>query len=171
MKTIVHTTLLAILGFALWSTAAVASNVFFQATCGSGNTACTSISPSTKFPATLRSFPFFAPTAGRAEVSFHGAMICSNGQAAPRVVDLVTQIVATSGAIPIINGGGGLRHAIVILPSGGGTTDSFNLASTRGLIISGAGTKTVYFRITSLRFDAGTSCDLYNLTFSVVFTP
>jgi hypothetical protein len=97
-------------------------------------------------------------------------MICSNTSEAdqPTVVDLVTQIVMSQNAVPAINGPGGARHAVVLLPSARGSTASFNLASTRVQFIP-AGQSVVSFNVASLRMDPKTSCAAYNLSFSVVY--
>jgi hypothetical protein len=99
-------------------------------------------------------------------------MVCSNApNASFAVVDVITQITAAANAIPIINAGGGLRHALLMFGTGFGTSNTFNLASTREVTYSSAGSKTVHFRITSLRLDPTIICSFYNMSFVVTYTP
>lgn len=163
----------ALLALAAPIPAAFAATVFQQSPCGAGNNACFEFfGNSTSFPRTLRQFSFTVPTAGRAEVHFHGSMVCANGLADARVVDLITQITVNATAVPSVNGPGGLRHAVV-LPGIEviGFSTSFNLSSTMTLVLPSPGTKTVYFRINAARLDAGTACTVYNLSFTAVVTP
>jgi hypothetical protein len=117
----------------------------------------------------IRSFTYSAPSAGTAEVSFHGSLLCgAQVGGGERVVDLVTQIVNASGATAVPNGAGGLRQAVVLRPN---TSDTLNLASTRVFTFGGAGSQTYRFRVRPLRIDSGTNCYIYNAAFSVVFVP
>jgi hypothetical protein len=127
----------------------------------------------------IRTFKFTAPTAGTAQVSFQGSLVCSDvntSQSAPVVVDLASQIVTASNAVPSPSAPGGLRHAVVWEPlivgvAFTGFTNSFNLASSRVISIAAAGPRTYYFKIGRLRMDPDTSCVVYGATFSVVFVP
>ena len=144
----------------------------------STTTFCKSFADTGNIPV-IRSFSFTAPGAGTAEVTFHGSMVCNDGntsQSNPVVVDVVSQIVTTSNAAPSATLPGGLRHAAVWEPLivnvlFTGFTSTFNLASTRVVAISGPGTKSYYFKIGRLRMDPDTSCVVYNAAFSVVFVP
>jgi hypothetical protein len=140
----------------------------FQAPCG--NDPCMTILASQPLPTALRSFAFTAPRAGRALVTFHGAMECRNPTASPSVVDVVSQIGTDPNQAPSINDAGGLRHGIVLPAADADWTgyDTFNLASTRAFVISSAGTTTFYLKLAWLRFDAG-ECYPGNLAFSLVF--
>jgi hypothetical protein len=172
MQALFRSIALAVFGFTLFCAAASAATVFFQGGCASGNNICTSVTSSTTFPRTLRSFTFNAPRAGRAHVTLNGSMVCSNAQNASfAVADLITQINTLASATPTINGGGGLRHAIVMFGTGFGTSDTFNLASSREVTYSSGGPKTLYFRIANLRLDATITCSFYNMAFTVTYTP
>jgi hypothetical protein len=119
----------------------------------------------------IRTMVFDAPSAGTASVTFHGSMTCSNTADDARVVDLASQVVSNSNAAPDPNGPGGLRHAIVMFSRPAGTSDSFNLASTRDFTINGAGRQRYHFKMQKLRMDGNTSCFIYNAAFSVLFVP
>lgn len=121
----------------------------------------------------IRSFTFTAPSAGRALVTFHGALFCANFHTTnSSVVDLASQIVTSATAVPAYEGRGGLRHRIRFVP---GTpvakSDTFNLASTLAVSFAAAGPKTFHFKLASLRMDESTSCFVYNAAFTIVFTP
>jgi hypothetical protein len=172
MQALFRSISLALLGFVLSCAAASAATVFFQGGCASGNNICTSVNSSTTFPRTLRSFTFNAPGPGRAHVAFHGSMLCSNApNASFAIVDVITQINTLANATPIINQGGGLRHAETMFGTGFGVTSTFNLHSTREVTYGSGGPKTVYFRITNLRLDATITCSFYNMAFTVTYTP
>jgi hypothetical protein len=117
----------------------------------------------------IRSFQFNAPSKGTAAVSFHGSLVCAN-QNVPgdRVVDFETQIVGAPGAEPNMKGPGGLRLAARLLF---GTSDTFNLASTRVVSIPAAGARTLYFKIAPRQMDTNTYCLVYNAVFTVQFVP
>jgi len=168
MKTLMHVVVLAMMPLCTWNTTARADAIFEERPCGEGNAVCETISPGTSFPRHLRSTAFAVARSGKAQVSLQGSMLCSNTGSTPAVVDLVTQIVTSQNATPVINGPGGARHAIVLLPTELGTSDSFNLASTRVVSIP-PGQSVISFNVTSLRMDPDTSCVIYNLGFSVVY--
>jgi len=148
-----------------------------QAPCSS-TTFCLQFTNTGTIPV-IRSFTFTAPSVGTAEVSFHGALVCSDvniSQRNPVVVDLVSEIVTASNATPSATMPGGLRHAVVWEPIilnvlFTGFTQSFNLASTRVVSVTSAGNKNFFFKIARLRMDPDTSCVVYNAAFSVVFIP
>jgi hypothetical protein len=121
----------------------------------------------------VRSLAFNLPRAGRAEVTFHGTMTCTNSSGSEVYFDLGTQIVGSATADVIENGPGGLRHAANLEPPGGTITPAvtFNLASNRIIAYPSGGRKTLYFKIEKLRMDAATSCKVYNAVFSVEFDP
>jgi hypothetical protein len=163
---------LTLLGLVVSCASVSAGTVFGQDGCASGNEACTFVDSSTAFPVTLRKFNFDAPGAGRAQVAFNGTMVCSNApNASFAVADLITQITTKADAVPTINKGGGLRHAILMFGTGFGTSDTFNLASTSEVSYSSGGRKSVYFRITNLRLDATVTCSFFNMSFVVTHTP
>src|SRR5262245_17186309 len=173
MKAFVQAAVLTLLSVGVWSPAAAAADIFTQEPCFTEGTngPCVgmSISPKTNFPQNLQSVSFAVARSGKAEVSFHGSMVCSSASETPAVVDLITQIATSQTTEPVITGPGGARHAMVLLPSPLGTTDTFNLASTRTFTFIPPGQSVISFNITSLRMDADTSCIFYNMTFSVVF--
>lgn len=168
MKTLVQAVVLTVMSIGVWCTPAEAAAIFEQEACAQGNAPCETITRETNFPLRLRDIAFNVAKSGTAVVSLQGSMVCSSTSDQPAVVDLITQIVMSQNAVPVINGPGGARHAVVILPSSRGTTDSFNLASTRVQFIP-SGQSVISFNVTSLRMDPKTSCVFYNLSFSVVF--
>jgi hypothetical protein len=115
---------------------------------------------------------FEAPGEGIASVSFHGTLVCSSTAAAgePRVVDLVSQITSRPGNAAV-DGPSGLRHAMVLLGTAAGTTDTFTLNSAREFQIDGAGKHRFFFNLLKLRMDASTSCIVYNAAFTITFVP
>jgi hypothetical protein len=154
----------------LWSACAAvsAAEIFEQKPCNDDGSVCRTISFDSRFPQNLRDISFSVAQAGTAQVSFHGSAVCSSSNDSPAVVDLVTQIVTSQNAVPAINGPGGARHALVLQPWDLGTSDTFNLASTRVLFIP-PGQSVISFNVTSLRMDSNTSCVFYNLSFSAVY--
>ena len=128
--------------------------------------------PSPTIPV-IRAFNFNAPSAGTAEVIFHGSLFCSNHSVGvEEVVDLAAQIVTAGSAVPDPNGPGGLRLAEAFAaPKTITLSDTFNLASTRVVTIPAAGAKKFLFKISVLRMDPQTACYVYNAAFSVVFIP
>lgn len=151
--------------------AAAAALMKTQAPCTTATNYCLSFAAGDPIPV-IRSISFTAPDAGSAQVTFHGSLYCANtGSIADKVVDLATQIVNDRKATPDPNGPGGLRHAIVLkdtTQNAQNTSDTFNLASTRVLALS-PGSHKFYFKIASLRMDAGTTCFVYNAAFSIIF--
>jgi hypothetical protein len=134
---------------------------------------CVHFEDNTSIPA-IRQFQFSVPSAGTAAVSFTGSLNCYVGGTTPRVVDLVSQIVTTSGANPSLGGASALRHSDVVheFESPNFTFgEAFNLASTRVIAYGSGGTKNVYFKIAKLRMDTSMECDVYDAAFSVVFVP
>lgn len=120
----------------------------------------------------VRAFSFNAPSKGTGILTFNGSMSCSSfNTETSAVVDLASQIVTNVNAAASVSGPGGLRHGVRILPDSLGNSDSFNLASTRTIRFAAAGPKTFYFKLTSLRMDALTSCYVYNAAFSMSFAP
>ena len=127
--------------------------------------------PSPTIPV-IRAFNFNAPSAGTAEVIFHGSLFCGNHSVGvEEVVDLATQIVTTGSAVPDPNGPGGLRLAEALAPKTITLSDTFNLASTRVVTIPAAGANRFLFKISVLRMDPQIECFVYNAVFSVVFIP
>jgi hypothetical protein len=117
----------------------------------------------------IRAMTFTAPSKGRADVSFHGSVVCGAANTpGNKVVDLVTQITNSASAIAAPNLPGGLRQATVLAPN---TSQTLNLASTRVITFPAAGTQTFRFRVRPLRIDAGTNCFIYNAAFTVIFIP
>ena len=130
-----------------------------QAPCfiGGGIQACKKFRAAT-LPTKSRGFSFSAPSAGRAAVSITGSMFCDDISDVPgqRVVDLVTQIVPTAGAVPNLAGPSAIRHVARVGASGGdgfGLSTSFNLASTRVFGINAAGAQQYHFNMRALRMD------------------
>ena len=120
----------------------------------------------------IRTFKFDAPSAGTAEVTFHGSMLCANSTSTMEVVDVMTQIVTHSTDLPDWNGPGGLRLAQTIEPNiPNNKSDTFNLASTRVVPIGAPGVRRFFFKMYPLRVDAHITCFVFNATFSVVFVP
>jgi hypothetical protein len=120
----------------------------------------------------IRIFKFNAPSAGTAQVTFHGSMYCANSGSTTEVVDVVTQIVTRGTALPDWNGPGGLRLAQTIESNTPfNKSDTFNLASTRVVPIPSAGVTKFFFKMTPLRVDDHIICFVFNATFSVVFVP
>lgn len=160
-----------LVGFA--DAASAAAVIRTQAPCAGPSGYCLRFDAGAAIPV-IRSFQFNAPSKGTAAVSFHGSLVCSNGAIADKVVDFATQIVTSAGAVPVVNGPGALRLAMVLKDSPEhalATTDSFSLASTRVFGIAAAGVRTFYFKIASLRMDASTFCLVYDATFTVQFVP
>ena len=123
---------------------------------------------------TIRNFSFTAPSAGTAQVTFHGSMYCSNADSNPGngVIDIASQIVDDPNAAADAVGPGGLRHAARLMPNtGAANSTTFNLASTRVFTIGGAGVKSYRFKMTKVTMNTGTVCFVYNASFSVVFIP
>ena len=157
----------------LWSaTASAAATIVAQQPCNANtNEFCSYVTSNTQFPMILSSLTFNAPSAGRAEVSFHGTMYCANESTRSAVVDLVTQIL-TKPATPVINGPGGARYATRLAAvENPGDSTTFNLASTRGVAVNAAGTQIFAFGVTQQQIDSQTICYFYNLSFGVVFIP
>jgi len=143
-----------------------------QSPCSPGGGECLTFTDSSGPIPTIRSFDFTAPSAGEALVTFHGSLYCASGFTTTNsVVDVVSQIVPGTTDAPAISGPGGLRHAIVLTASSAGTSDTFNLASTRVVNITAPGNTTFSFKMARLRMDTGTQCYVYNAAFTVVFTP
>jgi hypothetical protein len=161
-------------GFISFNHAAdAAANIVSQPPCTSGSGYCLQFQAGNPIPV-IRSINFNAPSAGKAAVTFHGSMVCSNGSVTDKVVDFATQIVFRSTDTPVVDGPGGMRQAIVLKDSSDhtfNTTDSLNLASTRYVTFTAAGRRTFYFKIVPLRMDASTSCVVYNAAFTVLFLP
>jgi hypothetical protein len=166
----------------LFATEASAGFVKSQAPCspvlGSASTVAQSDRYCFKFNAgesipVVRSFSFNAPSAGTALVSFNGSMSCSSLNVIDdyAVTDFASQIVTDVNATPDVTGPSGLRHGVLLLRSPVGITDSFNLASERAVAIKRAGVRTFYFKLANLRMDPGTTCYVYNATFTVNFAP
>ena len=120
----------------------------------------------------IRTFKFNAPSAGTAEVTFHGSMLCANSGSIMQVVDVITQIVIGNAPSSDWNGPGALRLAQTIEPNTpNDKSDTFNLASTRVITIPAAGVRKFSFKMTPLRVDDHITCFVFNATFSVVFVP
>src|SRR5262245_32756265 len=110
MKRFMQVAALILLNICISCTMASAAAMFQQVRCGPEMTVCISISPSTQFPLVLRSFVFnVGTTAGKAQTSFQGSMVCSSVSSTPAVVDLVTQIGFASAIDPDPNLPGGAR--------------------------------------------------------------
>ena len=152
----------------LTPTAEAAPKVFTQGPCASGGDACKTFYAHSPIP-TIRTLTFTAPRAGVALVTFNGTMSCTSGDGSYTYVDLASQIQTGPGtANP--NGAGGARHLVVLDAVYNLTpTVEINLASTRTINFRTGGQKTLYFRITKRRMDAGTACYVYNPVFTVLY--
>ena len=111
----------------------------------------------------IRSYSFSVPVAGNAEGTFHGSLTCSHNSTTLKTVQLTTQIT-TVNINPRYFGPGGMLYSARFIG-----TDTFNLASTRVISYSTAGTKTVYFKIARVSMNSGLTCSVYTANFSVVF--
>ena len=150
-----------------------AAKIFTQSPCTVSGGPCKSFYFGDPIPV-IRGFSFTLPSAGTAEVTFHGSAVCSSSESTDRVVDLASQIVTTPTAAVNANGPGGLRHALVLkdeVEHDFSSSDTFNLASTRVITYTSGGNKAVYFKMARSRMDARTACTIYNATFSVTFIP
>lgn len=162
---------LCFVGFA--GTANAAAKIVAQAPCTSASGTCLQFAGGAAIPV-IRAITFIAPSAGTAAVTFHGSLYCANNSISDKVVDLVTQIVTDAAAAPAADKPGGMRLAEVLKDSNEhaqGTSDSFNLASTRAVRILAAGKRNFYFKIAPLKMDANTICYVYNAAFTVYFVP
>lgn len=159
--------LVLVLGFALGIAEAHAlTRMATQEPCTTTAGPCVSFNDTQAIPL-VRSFAFQAPAAGMTQVSFHGSLVCSKSGNTNAVVDLVSAINHTPNTEPTLNGPSALRHALSF--ERGSRTETFNLASKRAFLIQAPGTQTYYFRLARLRMDPGTSCVVYNATFSILF--
>lgn len=167
---LIKAAILSCLSIGLWCTAAPAASIFEQAPCGSGNSPCDTITRETNFPRNLASVAFAVAGSGQAHVTLNGSMVCSSPveNTNSRVVDLVAQLVMAQNGVPEANGPGGARHAVVLLPSERGTSDTFNLAASRVVFVP-PGQTVVHYNVSALRIDPNTSCAIYNLSFQVVY--
>jgi len=119
----------------------------------------------------LRTFEFNAPSPGRAQVTFHGTMMCGNSETARRFFQFVSQIVRNPSAFANSTGPGGLSHddSLEAASGGIGPRQFFNLASTRVFRIRAAGQQVFHFKLDKLRMDSGIECLGFNATFSIIF--
>jgi hypothetical protein len=179
MNRLILQVLLSVAIWSLYTTAAVARPVIrTQAPCpralptGTGAGAyCFFFNPADPIPV-VRAFLFNAPNAGAGLLTFNGTMSCTSFNTSTfAVTDFASQIVTAANAVPTVQGPGGLRHGMVLLPNSTGNTDTFNLASTRVISFPAAGPRTFYFKLAKLRMDANTRCYVYNATFSITFAP
>lgn len=153
------------------SPASAAAKIATQSPCTNGGDNCFNFGAGSAGLSYLefRAFTFSAPSKGTAQVTFHGSLLCAaSNTAGNKVVDIETQIVNSSGAIPSANQPGGLRLATVLAPN---TSQTLSLASTRVFSVTGSGNQTYRFRSKARRIDSGTNCYIYNAAFSVVFIP
>jgi hypothetical protein len=120
---------------------------------------------------TARNIAFNAPAAGTAVVTFHGTMYCATESTTDSLISAATQIVDTPQASVSQFDSGGLYHISMLHGKTNiGSSDSFNLASTRAFPVA-AGQHTFYFRIESLVVDPGVACYVYNAALTIRFIP
>jgi hypothetical protein len=156
----------------LSATANAAALIRFQGPCGTANDPCLTVTSVEQLPRSIRSFSFFAPSAGRALVTFHGAMTCRSGETEfTRKIDIVSQIGTNPNVTPRASDPGGLRHEVLLAGHPDQFVATFNLASTRAFVIPSAGNQTYFFKLAPITRGAGTTCFFYNLAFSIVFIP
>lgn len=167
-----------VFGFALsplLTAPASAVNILAQGPCAYSGPACLTFNGSTSPIPVIRSFAFNLPGAGKALVRFDGTMQCSVNSPTSNqdVIDLASQIVPSAATVPVYTGTGGNRHAM--RPhhkgSGFGPSAAVNLAASRLFTYTTGGNKVVYFKISQLRMDAGTTCSVFSAAFSVTTTP
>jgi hypothetical protein len=122
----------------------------------------------------IRAFTFDAPSAGRAEVNFHGSLTCSNTYTQRAFAEFDTRIVVNNSE-PIANDtAGGLSQALTMEPGNViKRFDSTNLSATRVVALP-KGKTTFQFKMshaTGLDFTPNTSCVVHNAVFTVQFLP
>src|SRR5438128_1088414 len=92
----------------------------------------------------IRAFKFSLPNPGNILVSFHGRLECNQTSGTDvGEVNLSAQIVTDRAAVVDENGPGGLHYHSVL----SGNPAVFNLAATRVISYSTAGSKTVRFKM------------------------
>jgi hypothetical protein len=158
--------------FLFMGPAEAAPKIFTQGPCASGNLKCKTFFAHSPIPV-IRSFSFTAPRAGVAQVTFQGTLTCTNSTGVESIVDLAAQIVGSKTAVASANGAGGAHHGVVLPRVGPDATQTptveINLASTRTITYPTGGKKNLYFRITKLRMDPTTACDVYSAAFTVLY--
>lgn len=166
-----------LLGFALsplLTAPANAVNAVAQGPCPYTSGRCLFFSVSSP-PPVIRSFVFNMPAAGKALVRFDGTMQCAvtSGVANQDVIDLASQIVTAATAVPVYTGPGGNRHAMRLDQAADsfGPSAAVNLAASRLIPYASGGNKIVHFKITILRMDNGTFCNVLAAAFSVITFP
>lgn len=111
---------------------------------------------------------------GRAELTFHGSVVCQNAGSEEEGAYLTSQILPadTDQTFPSASGPGGLRYSQQLEPAAEGKAmkDTFNLASTRIASFPKAETKTVQLLLSRNIFPKE-RCFLYNAAFSSLFVP
>lgn len=142
-----------------------------QKPCGTGGDACAYFDTDHRQIPPVRSISFNAPGKGTARIQVGGSLFCINEDSARGTIDVDTAIVGSASAAARPDLPGGMKHRIVLEPADGpnGSSDSFNLESTRVVEIDKSGKRTFHFRITPRQMGPGTYCYVYNPTFSVVF--
>jgi hypothetical protein len=122
----------------------------------------------------VRALTFNAPSAGRAEVSFHGSLTCSTTNSKRAFAEFNTRIVINNSE-PVANDtAGGLSQALTMDPGNVNKRfDSTNLSATRTVVLP-AGKTTFQFKMSrpsGLDFTPNTSCVVHNAAFTVHFLP
>lgn len=126
---------------------------------------------------TVRSFKFTLPGPGKAIVTFNGSISCSNPSFDPPKfgrIDLSAQIVANDTDEPDHTGPGGSRFLMSLPPGDGVSFDvtmPINLAATRVLNISAAGSKRVSLKLKRNHMTAGLYCTVLSGSFVVQYVP
>jgi hypothetical protein len=122
-----------------------------------------------------RGFSFYMPSAGTAQITFNGTMVCDSSSGSRMLFDLITQIVTAANSTPYDSAPGGLRHTATLEGVGSSTIPpsvTFNLASTRVISYTSAGNKPIFFKVRKVRMDVvGSSCRIYNASFSATVVP
>lgn len=124
----------------------------------------------------IRSYSFSMPGAGKAMVRFDGTMQCSVSASLDNmdVIDLTSQIVTNAADVPDYTKPGGGRYAFRINKPNAETWESsvpVNLASSRTLVFTSGGTKTVHFKLVRNRMDPYTRCRVFTAAFTVITLP
>lgn len=135
---------------------------------------CLSFSSAGGLPATIRSIPFTAPSAGTVQITVNGSMQCINNQPTEQsnrgVVDVATQIV--KGNLDVVPNDPGSTRFAMRVPFN--TLNAFsypiNLASTRVLPVT-QGANSFRYKMVALRVDPDMFCSVLNAQMSLVFVP
>jgi hypothetical protein len=139
--------------------------VFTQPPCPLQSGFCAQLDPNAT-DTVIREFQFIAPKAGKALVTFNGALLCI-GNTGAGTVDLITQIVP-SGATAVENGPSSNRFGAAV-PAAGATP--VNLATTRVINYRRSGSYKVAFAIRKVSLTPATVCIVQSAAFTVLYLP